>query len=168
LDHMQTAPSANRRTGNGLLPQGQTEYSCTQNSGILPACAPLANPYVPFQQAQPETYTAAKGIVRGTMYPGLDLPFRGMVNESELPRTALHELQTMNFAITELGLYLDTHSDDAEAISLFNRYVEQYADAMQQFERQYGSLTQMGAALNGSYDWQKDPWPWDYTENQEV
>ena len=48
--------------------------------------------------------------------------------QSVEPRAAheLYDLQAVNFAITELGLYLDTHSDDEEAVQLFNQYVEQY------------------------------------------
>ena len=80
--------------------------------GRLPAVAPLANPYVPFQNENPPVYESRKGIVRGTLFPGLDLPFMGMINQSELPRTPLTELQTMAFAINELALYLDTHRED--------------------------------------------------------
>ena len=43
--------------------------------GRLPSMAPLANPYVPFQIENPPVYEARKGIVRGTLFPGLDLPF---------------------------------------------------------------------------------------------
>jgi len=142
--------------------------ACKDMNGTLPACAPLANPYVPYQQYDPQTYQAATGLIRGTLYPALDLPFMGMVNQKEKNRTALHQLQTMNFAISELGLYLDTHSDDQEAMDLFDQYVERYAEALQQYERQHGPTTQMGAALDESYEWIKDPWPWDYQANMEV
>ena len=81
--------------------------SCTDAQGRLPACAPLANPFVPFQQNNPQTYPAKKGVVRGTLFPGLDLPFMGMVNEHDLSDTPLHELQALGFALVELGEYLD-------------------------------------------------------------
>ena len=67
--------------------------------GQLLAMAPLANPYVPFQQENPPVYEAKKGIVRGTLFPGLDLPFMGMINQKDLTNTPLAELQTMAFAI---------------------------------------------------------------------
>ena len=86
--------------------------------GRLPAMAPLANPYVPFQMERPPKYDARKAMVRGTLFPGLDLPFMGMVNKKELPVTPLTELQTLGFALHELALYLDTHRDDAEALQL--------------------------------------------------
>lgn len=149
-------------------PTDNTAMACTEMQGRLPGCAPLANPYVPFQQEGTQTYQAAKGMVRGTLFPGLDLPFMGMVNQTEKNATPLHQLQTLNFAITELGLYLDTHSEDMEATELFNQYVERFTDALQQYERQFGSMTQMGAALGGTYDWLKDPWPWEITANKEA
>ena len=141
--------------------------NCTDAQGVLPACAPLANPYVPYQKENAQTYQAGMGLVRGTMYPGLDLPFMGMVNQKEKSSTPLHRLQAMNFAVSELGLYLDTHADDQEATDLFNQYVEQYADALRQYEKERGSTTQMGAALTGRYEWLDGPWPWDYDFNKE-
>lgn len=140
---------------------------CTDAQGVMPACAPLANPYVPFQQEDSQTYQAPMGMIRGTMYPGLDLPFMGMVNKNEKSNTPLHRLQALNFAVSELGLYLDTHSEDQDATDLFNQYVEQYADALKQYERQRGSTTQLGSALTGRYDWLENPWPWDYEANME-
>ena len=89
--------------------------------GKLPAMAPLANPYVPFQMENPPKYEARKGLIRGTLYPGLDLPFMGMVNQKELPVTTKTELQALGFAINELALYLDTHRDDQEALELYHQ-----------------------------------------------
>ena len=94
--------------------------------GRLPAMAPLANPYVPFQLEDPPKYEVRKGLVRGTIFPGLDLPFMGMVNKNELPVTPMSELQAMNFAIQELALYLDTHREDREALKLYREHSLRY------------------------------------------
>ena len=67
--------------------------------GRLPAMAPLANPYVPFQMENPPKYETRKALIRGTMFPGLDLPFMGMVNKNEKPVTPMTELQSMSLAI---------------------------------------------------------------------
>ena len=88
--------------------------------GRLPANAPLANPYVPFQIENPEKYEPRKALVRGTLFPGLDLPFMGLVNKQEQPVTPLTELQTMGFVIQELALYLNTHRDDQEALDMYH------------------------------------------------
>ena len=142
----------------------QTAKACEDTQGTLPACAPLANPYVPFQNQNPERYTAGRALMKGTLFPGLDLPYRGA--GSVEPRGTndmqrLQDLQAANFAITELGLYLDTHADDEEAVQLFNQYVEQYEMLRQQAEDSGIALTQTESAAGGSYTWLDDPWPWD-------
>ena len=100
--------------------------TCANGQGNLPACAPLANPYVPFQLQNPERYKPGCAIIRGTLFPGLDLPLAGQENTQELRQTALHTLQELGFAINELGLYLDTHRSDSDAVELYNQYVELY------------------------------------------
>ena len=95
-------------------------YLCADADGQLPSCAPLANPYVPFQQGGSKQYQTPKALVRGTIFPGLDLPFMGKVNETEKNGTALVQIQELGFALRELGLYLDTHQSDTEATALFS------------------------------------------------
>lgn len=136
--------------------------ACEDTRGTLPACAPLANPYVPFQNNTPERYTAGRALAKGTLFPGLDLPYRGAANVEPRAMALMQELQAVNFAITELGLYLDTHASDTEAVQLYNQYVEQYEMLRQQTEQSGVALTQMEAAAGGTYTWLHDPWPWDY------
>ncbi len=135
--------------------------------GRLPCSAPLANPYVPFQVKNPQVYEPRKGFVRGTLYPGLDLPFMGMVNKQDKPMTALTELQTMAFAIQELALYLDTHRDDADALDLYREYQKAYQNSKEVYEKKCGPLTHKSVAGN-TYKWLDDPWPWEYAKNREV
>lgn len=104
--------------------------------GVLPASAPLANPYVPFQRENPPRYEARKGLIRGTMYPGLDLPFMGMVNNQELPVTPLSELQVLGFALQDLALYLDTHRDDKEALEVYRAYQNIYHKGMMDYNQE--------------------------------
>ena len=129
--------------------------------------APLANAYVPFQLENPPKYEARKGLVRGTLFPGLDLPFMDMVNHNELPMNPKTELQVMAFAIQELALYLDTHRDDEEALEVFRTFQKLYAKGREKYEKECGPLTHMSAMENG-YEWLKDPWPWEYAGNREV
>lgn len=135
--------------------------------GRLPATAPLANPYVPFQVENPPKYEPKTAIIRGTLFPGLDLPFMNMTNQKELPMTPLAELQTMGFVLHELALYLDTHRDDKEALEVFRTFQKIYAKGREKYERECGPLTHMSAMENG-YDWLDDPWPWEYANNREV
>lgn len=135
--------------------------------GRLPAVAPLANPYVPFQMNDPEKYEARKALVRGTLFPGLDLPFMGMVNKHEKPVTPLTELQSMAFVIQELALYLDTHRDDHEALELYRQYQKMYSEGREAYEKMCGPLNHMNPG-EGGYRWLDEPWPWEYAKNREV
>ena len=135
--------------------------------GRLPVSAPLANPYVPFQLEDPPKYEPRTAIIRGTLFPGLDLPFMNMVNKNELPMTPLAELQTMAFAMHELSLYLDTHRDDKEAFEVFQTFQRLYKKGREKYEKECGPLTHMSVMENG-YTWLNDPWPWEYAGNREV
>ena len=91
----------------------------------------------------------------------------GMVNKNELPVTPLTQLQTMAFAIQELALYLDTHRDDTEALSLYRVYQKAYEEGCRTYEKTCGPLNHLSAG-EGPYGWLDDPWPWEYAKNREV
>ena len=140
----------------------------TGREGRLPAQAPLANPYVPFQLENPPKYEAQKGLVRGTLFPGLDLPFMGMVNLHELPVTPLSQLQALSFAVQELALYLDTHRDDREALALYRSYQEMLQKVRSEYQKRYGPLNLGTPQTSEDYQWLDDPWPWEFTKNKEA
>ena len=136
--------------------------------GTLPAVAPLANPYVPFQKESAPTYAPRTALVRGTLYPGLDLPYHGMVNNKEKPVTPLTELQTLSFVLQELTLYLDTHRDDREALEVYCEYQRLYAEAKKRYEEKCGPMTNQTGGCGKEYRWLDDPWPWEYAANRGV
>lgn len=136
--------------------------------GVLPATAPLANPYVPFQKESPPTYAPRKALIRGTLFQGLDLPYHGMVNTKEKPITPLTELQTLAFVLQELVLYLDTHRDDKEALEVYCEYQKLYAEAKKRYEEKCGPLTNRTGCCGKEYRWLDDPWPWEYAANRGV
>ena len=135
--------------------------------GRLPAMAPLANSYVPFQLENPPRYEPRKALVRGTLFPGLDLPFKGMVNKNEKRATPMTDLQTLAFVIQELALYLDTHRDDCEALEMYRSYQKMYHDCMKQYQENCRPLNHH-TPVDGCYAWLDDPWPWEYAGNREV
>ena len=140
------------------------DKSCRE--GRLPSSAPLANPYVPFQSENPPKYEAAKGLIRGTLFPGLELPFMGMVNQKEQPVTPLTQLQVMAFALQELALYLDTHREDNEALEVYRTYQAAYHKAVMEYSQKHGPINH-GIPTEGAYRWLDDPWPWEYCANRE-
>ena len=52
------------------------EAACGGKNGSLPGtCAPMAFPYIPMQDMNPKRYDNREALQRGTLFPGLDLPF---------------------------------------------------------------------------------------------
>lgn len=137
---------------------------CGDNCGTLPPCAPLAVPYVPFQQNNPKKYGQEQALSNGTLFPGLNLPFHLKTEAVSVGSGALAELQAMEFVLTELGIYLDTHGDDAEAFAMFKEYAALEKEGRKRYEAMFGPVTQQAAASFDSYVWFQDPWPWEYGE----
>ena len=138
-----------------------TNRPCGDGMGTLPSCAPLAVPYVPFQQTGSQTYSQQDALANGTLFPGLNLPVQINTVAATPAQTGALELQALSFVLTELGLYLDTHADDKEAFALYQKYVQMAKDGRAAYEKRYGPLQQAQTASMGSYTWLNNPWPWD-------
>ena len=150
---------------SGMLRE-ETPRSCCDKEGSLPCrCAPLAFPYIPVQNNNPKRYEQNQALQRGTLFPGLDLPFhKEMASRFSAPNTALSELMALDFAIDELGLYLVTHADDNEALELYWSYIRLAKEGRKKYEAMYGPLKQT-AITEGGYRWLHDPWPWEKEGN---
>lgn len=142
--------------------QGGTS-ACGAGNGTLPgACAPLAFPYVPMQENNPVRFSRMEALQTGTLFPGLDLPFKAAIQaRTKLANTALVELMALDFAIDELGLYLTTHSNDQEALQLYWSYINLDKEGREKYQKKYGPLLQTDLTPDQGYAWLKDPWPWD-------
>lgn len=142
--------------------QGGTS-ACGAGNGTLPgACAPLAFPYVPKQENNPVRFSRMEALQTGTLFPGLDLPFKAAIQaRTKLANTALVELMALDFAIDELGLYLTTHSDDQEALQLYWSYINLAKEGREKYQKMYGPLLQTDLTPDQGFAWLKDPWPWD-------
>ena len=133
--------------------------------GSLPETGPLASTYVPMQGSDPPRYDPAEALTRGTLFPGLDLPWKNLANKSNpYAGTPLGELMALSFSVRELGLYLDTHADDTEALRLFERCAGLLREGRERYVRLYGPLTQTDVTAANGWSWINDPWPWQYTE----
>ena len=142
---------------------------CGTEKGSLPGtCAPMAFPYVPMQSNNPVRLSRTEALQTGTLFPGLDLPFMGMVNNTEKKATPMTQLQTLSFAIQELALYLDTHREDREALELYREYQTMYRQAKEEYTAKIGPLNHMSPSNREEYAWLDDPWPWELCANKEV
>ena len=128
--------------------------------GSLPSRAPLASAYVPMQESVEPNYPPQTAIARGTLFPGLDLPFRGMVNRP-LPATPLGELMAIDFVADELSLYLDTHRDDREAFEMYQSVLALSKEAHKRYAEMCGPIEKNDMLGMKSYTWLDPPWPWE-------
>ena len=141
--------------------------TCAEGNGTMPSCAPLATGYVPFQQSNDTRYGERDALSNGTLYPSLNLPFHLMVGGSKLPEGLLADLQSLSFVLLELGTYLDTHPEDAEAFALFKRFAAMEKSARASYEKKRGPLTRTASAEYAKYSWLQDPWPWEFQRRGE-
>ena len=129
----------------------------------------LASAHVNMQASVTPRYDKDTALQQGTLFPALNLPFKNILNIHGVVNTPLGELQAISFAVEELGLYLDTHPHDAEAMALRDSYVQLMKKGMEAYEKQFGPLDHhalMGSA-GGGYPWVQDPWPWECNERGE-
>ena len=139
--------------------------SCGGGEGSLPACGRLAAAYVPVQPENCRRYQPEDALLKGTLFPGLDLPWMNAANvaPAEFSGTPLGELMALSFVVHELGLYLDTHAGDAEALQLYTEYAALLEQGQATFVSRYGPVRQVQVTAGGGYRWLDDPWPWEYT-----
>ncbi|MCL1844308.1 MAG: spore coat associated protein CotJA [Defluviitaleaceae bacterium] len=119
---------------------------------MTPSNLPIAYPFVPPQQFTTR-YTDEDAIMRGTLFPELDLPFQDFHNEQPLPKTPLTEVMTLDFVCHDLRLYLDIHTEDTAAAELLNEYEHKAAQAKYELAVETANSYQNA--------WVNSPWPWE-------
>lgn len=75
--------------------------------------------------------------------------------------TLLRKLSMAQFSLWELHLYLDTHANDMEALSMHEKYEIKYAKLKKEYEDTFGPISPVQGE---GIEWLKNPWPWDNTE----
>ncbi|AIG26719.1 spore coat protein CotJB [Brevibacillus laterosporus] len=73
----------------------------------------------------------------------------------------LHQIQTIDFVLVELNLYLDTHPTDMTAIRQFNDMAQQSMTLKREYESLFGPLMNFGNSFSQyPWSWNEVPWPW--------
>ncbi len=78
------------------------------------------------------------------------------MNRDEL----LRQLTAMDFYTVDLGLYLNTHPGDREALSKYNAVANEANALRQEYESRYGPLCSFRSASKYPWQWIENPWPW--------
>ncbi|MCL2873711.1 MAG: spore coat protein CotJB [Defluviitaleaceae bacterium] len=113
---------------------------------------PIAFPYVPPQHFT-DRYSDDDAIIRGTLFPELDLPFKDFTITEPLQNNLMTEKMKIDFVCLELKLYLDTHPHDTEALEYYREYSEK--------SRQLKEEHRIESERPGYDNWVFDPWPWE-------
>lgn len=66
------------------------------------------------------------------------------------------KIRELDFAIVELGLYLDTHPEDQRALCLHREYSRQLKDLKDKYQKVYGPLTIYYPC--NKWRWLEEPW----------
>jgi len=105
-----------------------------------------------------------EGFLRGNMFKDEYKPYKNLtyfkLNTTSEKEKMLLKIMALSFAINDLNLYLDLHSENKEMFNLFKKYVEEKDVLCKEYERIYGPLEITGDK-GTKYDWLDSPWPWD-------
>lgn len=83
----------------------------------------------------------------------------GCGESNQTRENMLEKIKCLNFAITELGLYLDTHPNDEKALCLHRKYCKEYRELTDKYQKVYGPLTIQFPC--NKWRWLEQPWPWE-------
>jgi len=80
-------------------------------------------------------------------------------------QSKLLEIQSLEFSLYDLHLFLDTHPYCTDALSLYKEYNNMLEETKCEYERRYGPISPGGCGLNEkSWDWALKPWPWNQSQ----
>jgi spore coat protein JB len=71
----------------------------------------------------------------------------------------LRTLQAAAFVVDEVGLYLQGHPTNKNALNYYSKAVKELKDLTDKYEKAYGPLTMVNAG-GPVWNWIQGPWPW--------
>lgn len=138
----------------------------TNGCGKLPKCGKLAMAYVPMQEGIQPNYPPMDALSRGTLFPGLDLPFMCCANPTG-EMTAESELMAISFVCDELCLFLDTHPEDHEAFELLQTMLRLKKEAHERYTERFGPVCHADLLHQTDYRSILKSWPWELMRGEE-
>lgn len=73
----------------------------------------------------------------------------------------LRFIYEVDFALDDVGLFLDTHPTDSKALEYYNQYKTLLHEAMKEYSENYGPLLQSDVNSENKWAWVSEPWPWE-------
>ncbi len=104
------------------------------------------------------------GFRRGNMWNNEYVPYKNMEPVKVVPtserESLLYKIMEIDFAINDLNLFLDLHPDNQRIYEVFKKYTEECIYLKDKYAKEFGPLTLENTSAN-TYEWIKNPWPWD-------
>ncbi len=79
----------------------------------------------------------------------------------------LRKIATVDFAITDLQIFLNTHPRNKEIAEKLLRYQEKSDILKKQYEQKFGLLTASQNENENQWNWIASPWPWENSSDKE-
>lgn len=132
-----------------------------------------------------EIYDDKEALCKGTIFKELNMPFFAAdedtcksreksalfgidkKNEEQKQREELiTKITQVSFVLDDLTLYLDTHGNESEAMSLYEQKLSEREALKKQFAQQFYPLTRdcipyCGKKDDSRFCWQMGPMPWE-------
>ncbi len=109
--------------------------------------------------------SVSEGFLRGNMFANEYKPYKNYTYKKIVPKTKreelLLEIMELSFAINDLNLYLDLHPNDREMLEKFNKLVVISNQKEMEYVKTYGPLEVIDSDSSSSFEWIKNPWPWE-------
>lgn len=79
------------------------------------------------------------------------------------------KIHAYDFAILELGLYLDTHAWDRRALRRRQMLQAERKAAVAAYEEKFGPyIVNCNQVKGDNWVWLSDPWPWEYSRREDM
>lgn len=78
----------------------------------------------------------------------------------------MDKIATIDFAIVDLHLFLDTHPNNMEILKKLNDYEKKSEELHNEYEEKFDPISSSNTNGN-SWQWISAPWPWDKVESED-
>ena len=107
-----------------------------------------------------------EGLIRGNLFKNIYDPYKNQKPYTIKPMNdqakMLIDIDSLEFALIDLNLYLDIYPDDKNTIALFNKYRNEQNELLNEYQNKYGPILLNSDALNNMpWMWDNNPWPWE-------
>lgn len=118
-----------------------------------------------------ELFGPKETLMYGNMFKDDYVPYKNYQVYQIIPRTEREELllkiYELDQIINDLNLYLDLHPNEDYYYSLFKKYVKDFENEKDKYEKLYGPLM-LNDTDYDKYLWIINPWPWESSGDKYV